>query len=53
MKIVGGLIVAAYAAFAISGYQPFSDSEKGKLPPGSRRGPGGVLIWHSGFMGGK
>lgn len=53
MKYFGGLVVAAYAAMTFAGWEPFSSTERGKLPPDAKRGPGGVLIWHSGFRGGK
>ena len=53
MKYFGGLILLAYAAISFLGYEPFGSEERGKLPPDARRGPGGVLIWHSGYRGGK
>lgn len=53
MKILGALIVLGYAAMAFSGYEPFTTQERGSVPADARRGPGGVLIWHSGFRGGK
>lgn len=53
MKVFGGLVVLAYAAMTFTGWEPFTTEERGSLPPDARRGPGGVLIWHSGFRGGK
>ncbi|MBX5482254.1 MAG: hypothetical protein IRZ16_10525 [Myxococcaceae bacterium] len=53
VKYVGGAIVLLYAAMNLWGYEPFASSERGRVPADARRGPGGVLIWHSGFLGGK
>ena len=53
MKYFGGMVVLVYAALAFTGFEPFSREEKGRVPTDARRGPGGVLIWHSGFRGGK
>lgn len=53
MKWFGGLVVLAYAAAAFTGWAPFSDEDRGKVPENVRRGPGGVLLWTGGFMGGK
>lgn len=53
MKYVGGLILLAYAALAVSGWEPFTQEERGVVPGDVRRAPGGILHWHSGFMGGK
>lgn len=53
IKYFGALIVLGYAAMTYAGYEPFTTEERGKLPQDARRGPGGVLIWHSGFRGGK
>jgi len=53
MKYVGGLILLAYAAIAFTGWEPFATEERGAVPNDVRRAPGGILHWHSGFMGGK
>jgi hypothetical protein len=53
MKFFGGLVVLAYAAMALSGWEPFTTEERGELPDGVRHAPGGVLLWTSGFQGGK
>lgn len=53
MKFFGGLVVLAYAAMTFSGWEPFTTEERGKVPDDVRRGPGGVLLWTSGFQGGK
>lgn len=46
-------VVLLYAWLALSGAEPFSDPERGAVPPGVRRGPGGLHGWTTGFMGGK
>lgn len=53
MKIFGGLVVLAYAAMTLSGWEPFTTEEKGSVPDDVRHAPGGVLHWTSGFQGGK
>ena len=53
MKYVGGLFLVAYAAMQAFGFTRFPDDDRGKLPPSVRSAPGGLLLWHSGFMGGK
>lgn len=53
MKYVGGVILLAYTAIAVLGLGRFPDDDRGKLPPNVRSAPGGLLLWHSGFMGGK
>ncbi len=53
MKYFGGLLVLAYAALHSLGYDRFPDDERGDVPESVRMGPGGVLSWHDGFMGGK
>ena len=53
VKYIGGAIVLAYTGMTLWGYEPFTTQEKGSLPADARRGPGGVLLWHTGFMGGK
>jgi hypothetical protein len=46
-------VVALYAWLAITGAEPFFDPERVAVPPGARRGPGGIHGWTTGFMGGK
>lgn len=53
MRYFGAIVVLAYAAISFTGFEPFSRDQRGPLPPDARRGPGGVLLWHSGFRGGK
>ena len=50
---VAYFIMLGYAVMAFTGYEPFSSHERSKVPPDARRGPGGVLLWHSGIHGGK
>lgn len=53
MKYLGGLMVLAYTAMSVLGVSRFPDDDRGKLPPNVRSAPGGLLMWHTGFMGGK
>lgn len=53
MKYIGGLLVLAYTAAVALGWNRFPDDDRGKLPPNVRAAPGGLLMWHTGFMGGK
>ncbi len=53
MKYFGGLVILAYAALHALGADRFPDDERGDLPANVRRGPGGIMLWHDGFMGGK
>ncbi|MFB1479493.1 hypothetical protein [Corallococcus sp. RDP092CA] len=53
MRYLGGLVLVAYAWATYTGWAPFSDEERGKVTGDVRRGPGGVLLWTGGFMGGK
>ncbi|GMU61876.1 MAG: hypothetical protein IT380_25370 [Myxococcales bacterium] len=53
MKYLGGLLVLAYAALHATGNDRFPDEERGEVPASVRTAPGGILMWHSGFMGGK
>lgn len=53
MKYIGGLLVLAYAALHVLRLDRFPDEERGDLPQSVRLAPGGVLMWHDGFMGGK
>ncbi len=44
MKYFGGLVVLLYGAVAFSGWEPFTNEERGKVPTDVRRsGPNGVL----------
>jgi hypothetical protein len=53
MKYVGGILLLLYTAALAFGFDRMPDEDRGKLPPGVRSAPGGILMWHSGFMGGK
>lgn len=53
MKYVGGAILVLYAVVAFTGYEPFTTEERGAVPTDVRRAPGGLMLWHGGFMGGK
>ena len=53
MKYFGGIVLLLYTGAVALGWTRFPDDERGKLPPGIRSAPGGLLLWHSGFMGGK
>jgi hypothetical protein len=53
MKYWGGLMVLAYAGLHTFHLDRFPDDERGEVPASVRTAPGGILSWHSGFMGGK
>lgn len=53
MKYFGGLVLLGWAALTFTGYEPFAGHERGTVPADVRRSPGGILMWHSGFHGGK
>jgi hypothetical protein len=53
MKYLGGLIALAFAAVTFLGVEPFTATERGKVPSDARRGAGGIWLWHSGIRGGK
>ncbi|MDQ3262880.1 MAG: hypothetical protein M3Y59_04360 [Myxococcota bacterium] len=53
MKYAGALIVLAYLAQALTGYEPFSSEARGRVPEEYRSRPGTLLLWHSGYQGGK
>lgn len=53
MKYLGGILVLAYAALHALGLDRFPDDDRGELPAEVRSAPGGILSWHTGFMGGK
>jgi hypothetical protein len=44
MKWFGGIVV---------GLTRFPDEDRGEVPASVRLAPGGILMWHDGFMGGK
>jgi hypothetical protein len=49
MKYIGGVIVVLYALMALTGWEPFTQAERGQA---GARGSG-VRYWTGGFMGGK
>lgn len=53
MKYFGGFLVLGYAVIHLLGVDRLPDEERGDLPPSVRLAPGGILMWHDGFMGGK
>ncbi|MBX7098396.1 MAG: hypothetical protein K1X89_11835 [Myxococcaceae bacterium] len=53
MKYIGGIIVLFYAAANAFGWLRLESDDRGQVPESVRRGPGGILSWHDGFMGGK
>ena len=53
MKYYGGIIVLLYAAANALGWTRIEADDRGEVPESVRRGPGGILMWHDGFMGGK
>jgi hypothetical protein len=53
MKYFGGILLVLYAGVHALGLDRFPDEERGTVPANVRRGPGGLLLWHTGFMGGK
>ncbi len=53
MKYVGGLVLLLYSGVMLLGYEPFTQEEREVVPKGARHGPGGLLLWHSGYRGGK
>lgn len=53
MKYYGGILVLLYAAGSALGWMRFPDDERGTVPESVRKGPGGILMWHTGFLGGK
>ena len=53
MKYFGGILVLAYAALHTLRVDRFPDEERGEVPASVRSAPGGILLWHDGFMGGK
>ena len=53
MKYFGGLVLLFYAATHAFGWDRFPAEERGDVPASVRTAPGGILMWHDGFMGGK
>jgi hypothetical protein len=53
MKYLGGVIVLLYAAVALSGWEPFTRAQRGRVDLRSGGGASGVRYWTGGFMGGK
>jgi hypothetical protein len=53
MKYLGGILVLLYAGLHVTGADRFPNEERGEVPASVRSAPGGILLWHDGFMGGK
>lgn len=53
MRYVGGVLLMLYAALHVSNCDRLPDEERGDVPANVRTAPGGILLWHTGFMGGK
>lgn len=53
MKWFGGIVVSLWALAHGLGFDRFPDEDRGDLPASVRQAPGGILMWHDGFMGGK
>lgn len=53
MKYVGGVLLLLYALLHVTNLDRFPDEERGNVPANVRTAPGGILLWHTGFMGGK
>ncbi len=53
MKYVGGVLVLLYGLLHVMRLDRMPQEERGELPASVRMAPGGILMWHSGFMGGK
>lgn len=53
MKYFGGVVVLLWLALHLARLDRFPDDERGTVPPSVRTAPGGIMMWHSGFMGGK
>lgn len=51
-KWVGGVLLLLFGVMLFTGYEPFTRATRG-VPPGARRGPGGVWLWPGGLHGGK
>jgi hypothetical protein len=53
MKYLGGILVLLYGGLHVARLDRLPSEERGELPASVRTAPGGILTWHSGFMGGK
>jgi hypothetical protein len=53
MKYFGGVLVLVYVALHALGADRFPDDDRGTVPPSVRTSPGGIMMWHGGFLGGK
>jgi len=53
MKYFGGALVLLYLTLHSLGLDRFPDDDRGTVPPSVRTAPGGIMTWHSGFLGGK
>ncbi|MCU0695728.1 MAG: hypothetical protein MUC96_04255 [Myxococcaceae bacterium] len=53
MKWFGGIVVGLWALAQGTGLTRFPDEDRGEVPASVRLAPGGLLMWHDGFMGGK
>ncbi len=53
MKWFGGIVVGLWAVAHGMGLDRLPDEDRGEVPASVRSAPGGILLWHDGFMGGK
>lgn len=53
MKYFGGVVLLLYAMAQATGWSLSSDDDRGEVPESVRHAPGGILLWTTGFMGGK
>ncbi|MCA3013236.1 MAG: hypothetical protein INH41_12650 [Myxococcaceae bacterium] len=53
MKWFGGLVVGLWVVSQLLGLNRFPSDDRGEVPASVRQAPGGLLMWHDGFMGGK
>lgn len=53
MKYLGGVLVLLYVVLHALGVDRFPDDERGTVPESVRTAPGGIMMWHSGYLGGK
>jgi hypothetical protein len=51
MKYFGGLILLAYVAIALMGYEPFTTAQRGTAPALVGRGSSGPGFWRTNFGG--
>ena len=52
MKYFGGVLVLLYLGLHALGADRLPDDDRGTVPPSVRSAPGGIMTWHSGFLGG-